>query len=232
VSTPRLSVIVPVLNDAPALELLLTELDATLTPAEAEVLVVDGGSVDHPEAILIPPARLLSAPRPGRGGQLALGARAARGEWLWLLHADSRNTAAAASFLRTLDCPGWGRFDVSLQIDSEPPGSALRLIAWMMNWRSRLTGICTGDQGIFIHRLLLERVGGVPAQPLMEDIELSRRLKRICAPICPRVCLNSSARRWRKQGLFRTIIHMWTFRLRYWLGADPRQLTREYYQDD
>jgi rSAM/selenodomain-associated transferase 2 len=164
---------------------------------------------------------------PGRGRQLAAGAADARADWLWFLHADSAGTAPALDWLaRHRDGPAWGRFDVRL----EPAGPMLRLVGFLMNQRSRLTGICTGDQGIFVHRVLLERAGGMPEQPLMEDIELSRRLKRLGRPLCPRVALLTSSRRWRDRGAVRTIFGMWWFRLRYWLGADPERLARAYYR--
>ena len=106
---------------------------------------------------------------------------------------------------------------------------SLVVVAALMNWRSRLTGIATGDQGIFAHRSLLDAVGGVPLQALMEDVELSKRLKSCSRPLCPRATLTTSGRRWRTRGVLRTIVGMWWFRLRYWLGVDPERLAGEYY---
>jgi hypothetical protein len=162
----------------------------------------------------------------GRGAQLALGAERAGGTWLWMLHADSDpEPACLAHLLLRDDRPGWGRFSVRLR------GRALLpVVAWTMNVRSCLTGICTGDQGIFVHRDLLGVVGGMPVQPLMEDIELSRRLKRLGHPVCRAERIATSPRRWLKRGVIRTILGMWWFRLRYWLGADPERLAREYYR--
>ena len=123
------------------------------------------------------------------------------------------------------DTGRWGRFAVRIE-----GGAVLAIVAWMMNRRSCLTGICTGDQGIFVHRELLHAVGGMPTQPLMEDIELSRRLKRKVRPLCRTERVGTSARRWRAHGVLRTVLSMWWFRLRYWQGADAEQLAREYYR--
>jgi rSAM/selenodomain-associated transferase 2 len=191
------------------------------------VLVVDGGSHDGPAELAARFGAGFISSAPGRGRQLAAGVAAARGTWLWLLHADTRTTGAALNYLLGLDpAPGWGRFDVRFA----PSSPGLRLIAGAMGLRSRLTGICTGDQGMFVHRRLLEAAGGMPCQPLMEDIELSRRLKRRQRLRCPRQTITSSSRRWNRRGLLRTVASMWRFRLRYWLGADPDRLAREYYR--
>jgi rSAM/selenodomain-associated transferase 2 len=223
---PELSVIVPVLNDADSLRALLAWL-AGARDTHVEVIVVDGGSTDG--SIEVARAgganRILQGVR-GRGAQLALGCSASQGRWVWLLHADSMPALGCLDFLRALGPePGWGRFDVRL---AGPP--MLRIVAAMMNLRSCLTGICTGDQGIFVHRDLLDAVGGMPTQPLMEDIELSRRLKRLRRPWCRHERIGSSPRRWLRGGVARTILSMWRFRLRYWLGADPERLAREYYR--
>lgn len=224
--------VIPVLNDAAALGSLLREIDPASHPA-LEVVIVDGGSGDDPQRFARgSPVRLITAPR-GRGLQLAAGAAAAHGDWLWFLHADSADIGAAAAYLLGLaqrglppDHPGWGRFDV--RFDETLP--ALTLVAFMMGLRSRLSGICTGDQGIFVHRDVLARIGGVPPQPLMEDIELSRRLKRQGRPEARRERLTTSARRWGGRGVAGTIMAMWWYRLRYWLGADPEHLARNYYR--
>lgn len=227
---PSLSVVIPVLNDASALERLLRGLAAHAGPS-LEIIVVDGGSTDHSRALAAELAGLVITAGAGRGRQLAAGARASRGRWLWFLHADSNGVDAAADFLLGLSAspeavPGWGRFDVAF----DQPTRLLRLVAAAMALRSRMTGICTGDQGIFVHRQLLDLVGGVPPQPLMEDIELSLRLRRLGRPVCRREVLTTSARRWHAQGVVRTILKMWGFRLRYWFGADPDALARRYYR--
>ncbi|MEQ8861263.1 MAG: TIGR04283 family arsenosugar biosynthesis glycosyltransferase [Pseudomonadales bacterium] len=229
---PRLSVIIPVRNDAEVLGRLLAELDPPSHPT-MEVLVVDGGSDDDPAKHAVHSRTRLIRTERGRGQQLAAGVAAARGTWLWLLHADSSAVAAPLDYLLALTGtsadaahPAWGRFGVAFQ----PGNSALGLVAFMMNQRSRLTGICTGDQGVFVHRDLLARAGGVPPQSLMEDIELSRRLKRLARPLARAETLTSSSRRWHRRGIVRTVLGMWLYRLRYWFGADPEDLAREYYR--
>lgn len=227
---PRVSVVIPVLDDVAPLIHLLDELSDGAARG-FEVIVVDGGSADgSADAAAARGARLVEAAA-GRGIQLAAGARAARGTWLWLLHADSSGIARALDFLLELGAApaqppeAWGRFDVYFP----DGGAALKVVAWFMNQRSRLTGICTGDQGMFVHADLLCAAGGVPEQPLMEDVELSSRLKRLGAPMTPPEVVFSSARRWQRRGVAATVVSMWRFRLRYWLGADPARLAREYY---
>lgn len=218
-------VVIPVLNDAPALEALLDRL-RRLGGSALHIVVADGGSSDESSAVArAAGCRLVAAPR-GRGQQIAAGVAESCAPWIWMMHADSEPSAAAVEHALHLppDVPGWGRFSVSLA-----PGKGLEAVAVGMNWRSRLTGICTGDQGIFVHRRLLEEAGGMPQQALMEDIELSRRLKRRRRPDCRRERIATSPRRWQRQGAVRTVVSMWRFRLRYWLGADPEQLAREYY---
>lgn len=222
----QLSIVIPVLNDVKALSALLRLLRLP-EYAGVEVLVADGGSDDGSaaaaralgaDAVLVTPA--------GRGAQLAAATQFARGTWIWCLHADSTPDPGCVPWLLALpDQPGWGRFSVGLD------GSLLlRLVGRSMNLRSRLTGIATGDQGIFVHRALLSEVGGVPRQPLMEDIELSRRLRRLTRPRCPTLKVHTSPRRWQRNGVLRTIFAMWRFRLRYWWGADPIDLARDYYR--
>jgi len=226
---PWLSVVIPVRNDAANLSALLDELAGT--DAALEIIVADSGSDDgSADVARRAGARLIGSP-PGRGQQLAAGCAAAGGRWLWLLHADSRGVSPALAYLERLAATGdqgdcWGRFEVVFQ----PSSVGLAVVARMMAWRSRLTGICTGDQGLFVRRDVLARVGGVPAQPLMEDIELSGRLRRLARPLCPRIALTTSSRRWQRDGLVPTILRMWAFRLRYWLGADPQRLARSYYR--
>jgi rSAM/selenodomain-associated transferase 2 len=222
---PHLSILIPVLNDADALGQLLGCLGAMRDP-RVEVLVIDGGSHDGSREVAVRNGCTLMEGARGRGAQLALGAARARGQWLWMLHADSLPDAACLAFLYGLDDRHrWGRF--AIRIDDGP---VLAIVGWMMNRRSSLTGICTGDQGLFVHRELLRAAGGMPTQSLMEDIELSRRLKRIRRPLCRTERVRTSARRWRAHGVTRTIISMWWYRLRYWGGADAEQLAREYYR--
>jgi rSAM/selenodomain-associated transferase 2 len=227
VTRPRLSIIIPVLNDAQPIERLLRILTSAAAPTDpaTEILVVDGGSQDGSGGIASQLGARVLHTRAGRGLQLNTGCRAAQGQCLWLLHADSQPSVAAVQWMRSHPGIDWGRFDVCFDDDS----ARLRLTAQMMNRRSRLTGICTGDQGIFVHRRLLALIGGIPEQPLMEDIELSRRLKRLCRPTCSPMMLQTSARRWQANGWGKTVWAMWRYRLRYWLGVPAERLAREYY---
>jgi rSAM/selenodomain-associated transferase 2 len=218
------SIIIPVKDDAPALTRLLRRLNAIGTET-VEVIVVDGESRDDSAAVARQLGATIIETSPGRGHQLNLGFLTARGRWIWMLHADTVVSQAALTFIRSSRVPGWGRFDVAF----DPDSIGMKIVAAFMNFRSRLTGICTGDQGIFVDRRLLERVGGIPEQPLMEDVELCRRLKALSSPVASRVRLVSSARRWHRNGTVRTIIRMWSLRLRYWMGETPEVLARDYY---
>ncbi len=224
---PELSVIIPVLNDAAALQRVLSSLQS-LCPVDLslQIIVVDGGSTDGSAAVAEAVADQVLCSAPGRARQLQRGVDQARAPLLWLLHADSgldsRHLEALAGLREQLV---WGRFDVRLDTDAR----WARCISWFMNHRSCLTGICTGDQGIFVSRSLLGRIGGIPQQALMEDVELSRRLKRERRPLCLQHPLETSARRWRRHGIGRTVLLMWWLRLRYFLGADPADLHRTYY---
>lgn len=223
----QLSIIVPALNEAGCIRELLRQLQA-LRAQGHEVIVVDGGSCDATVALAQPLVdQLLPAPA-GRALQMNIGAQAARGRVLWFVHADTRVPEKAARVIieSVAHAAGWGRFDVRLSGDR----LLLRLVERMMNWRSRFTGIATGDQGIFVTRELFERVGGFAALPLMEDIDLSRRLKHQQRPLCLRDTLTSSSRRWEQKGIVRTIALMWVLRLAYFLGVPPARLAMHYDQ--
>ena len=188
----------------------------------AEIVVADGGSDDATAALARPLAdQVIQAPR-GRARQMNAGAAAARGKILIFLHADTRLPPEALDRIEAAISAGfhWGRFDVRLDC----PHPLLKLVAVMMNWRSRLSGIATGDQAIFVTRGTFEAVGGFADLPLMEDIDLSRRLKRLGAPACLKAKVTTSARRWRRFGIGRTILLMWWLRLRFFLGGDPGRL--------
>jgi rSAM/selenodomain-associated transferase 2 len=222
----RLSIIVPALNEADTIGALLTDL-APFRTAGAEVILVDGGSSDGtPERAAADVDRVLPAQK-GRAAQMNAGARVARGDLLWFLHADTRVPADAAAALQDAWAGGarWGRFDVRLS----GRHFLLRLVERGMNIRSRLTGIATGDQGIFVTRAAFEQVGGFPPLVLMEDIALSGALRPLARPACLRVRLITSSRRWEEGGVLRTILLMWRLRLAYALGADPADLARRYY---
>lgn len=223
--TPLLSLILPVLNEATTVVAQLTKLQA-LRARGAELLVVDGGSNDGTVVLAAAGAdRLLDAPR-GRALQMNAGARASRGEVLLFVHADTTLPPDADALIRAAIAGGavWGRFDVS--IDSRHP--LLPLVAAMMNWRSRLTGIATGDQAMFVRRDAFLAVGAFPEVALMEDIALSRRLKAVARPACLRARVRTSGRRWEQHGVLRTIVLMWRLRASYFFGADPQQLAVRY----
>lgn len=225
--TPLLSVIIPARNEATALPLLLADL-APLRAAGAELIVVDGGSSDATCALAAAQADKVLETSAGRALQMNAGAAVAHAEYLWFVHADTRVSAASIRhLLATLaERPIWGRFDVRLS----GSGLALRLIGTMINLRSRLTGVATGDQAIFVAREAFEALGGYADIPLMEDIELSGRLKKRARPCCLRPPLSTSSRRWEHDGIWRTVLFMWRLRLAYYRGVSPDQLARQYHR--
>ena len=221
----KISVIIPVLNEAATIAACLAPLQP-FRGERVEVIVVDGGSEDKTMSVADPLADRLIAGPAGRAVQMNAGWQAATGDLLWFLHADTRVSRANVEWLQTLtpDRRLWGRFDVRL----DAPGAMYRVIETMMNLRSRLSGIATGDQAIFVHRELMCTIGGYQAIALMEDIALSRRLKRLATPVCSGRRVTTSARRWQTHGVWRTILLMWRLRLAYALGADPRRLAARY----
>lgn len=225
IESPFLSVIVPVLNEAATVQGFLAALQ-DLRRRGAEVLLVDGSSRDATCTLAAAGVdRVIIAAR-GRATQMNAGAAASRGEVLLFLHADTTLPPAADALIRQAIDGGavWGRFDVKI----DGPHFLLRIVETMMNWRSRATGIATGDQAIFIRREVFERCGGFPELPLMEDIALSKRLKAWARPACLRAQVTTSGRRWQQHGVLRTVFLMWRLRACYFLGADPQQLALRY----
>ena len=224
--TVALSIVIPCLNEAAGIVRTL-ELLQPMRARGAEIVVADGGSSDGSATLAAPLAdRLVHAPR-GRAAQMNAGAAAAAADILLFMHADCvLPPAADASIIQGLAASGrqWGRFDIVL--DGRNP--LLRVIAGMMNLRSRWTGIATGDQGIFMTKKLFAHLGGFPALPLMEDIALSRQARRAGAPLCLRARIIASARRWERHGVLRTVLLMWRLRLAFFLGADPVGLALRY----
>jgi rSAM/selenodomain-associated transferase 2 len=222
----KLSIIMPVLDEGEGIVAALDAL-ADLRARGTGVIVVDGGSRDATVQRARPRAdRVILASR-GRALQMNAGAEQASSDVLLFLHADTRVPADVDHVvLKGLERSGrvWGRFDV--KIDGRSP--VLSVVAWFMNLRSRLTGIATGDQAIFVRRSAFQAVGGFPAIALMEDIALCRRLKRVSRPLCLRERVITSGRRWDKKGVLNTIILMWRLRLAYFFGADPKELARRY----
>lgn len=217
----KLSIIVPALDEAQRIGAALQALEP-LRRSGHEVIVVDGGSRDATAALARPACdRVLRCER-GRAVQMNAGARAASGEALLFLHADTclprdADRLVAAALKTHL----WGRFDVRI----ESRQAALKLVGWCMNLRSRLTGIATGDQAIFVRR---EAFPGFPEIALMEDVAFSRAMKRRGRPACLKSRVTTSARRWEARGVLRTILLMWQLRLLYFLGASPERLARRY----
>jgi len=225
IASPFLSVIVPVLNEEATVQGSLAALQE-LRRRGAEVLLVDGGSSDATCTLAAAGVdRMISATR-GRATQMNAGAAASTGEVLLFLHADTTLPPAADALIRQAIAGGavWGRFDVKI----DGPHFLLRVVETLMNWRSRTTGIATGDQALFIRRQVFERSGGYPELPLMEDIALSKRLKGLARPACLRARVTTSGRRWQQNGVLRTIFLMWRLRACYFLGADPQQLAFRY----
>ena len=223
----RLSIVVPVLNEASTIERTLGAL-ASMRARGAEVIVADGGSSDGSAALAGPMAdAVIAAPR-GRALQMNAGAAASHGDVILFLHADTTLPIDADSLILAALERGkaWGRFDVTI----EGRSPMLPVIAALMNRRSRLTGIATGDQAIFVKRAAFFGAGGFPEQPLMEDIEMSVLLKARSAPACLAQCVTTSGRRWDTHGAWRTIFLMWMLRLRYWLGAPADTLARVYHR--
>lgn len=226
-----LSIIIPTFEEEPGIERQLRSLQ-TLRDGGVEVVVVDGGSADATVALATPLASQVLVSEPGRARQMNRGAAASRGELLLFLHADTRLPEHAERLVEDalskpvagLRARCWGRFDIYLT------GNApmLLVIATAMNLRSRLTGMATGDQAIFMTRQAFTEVGGFPDQPLMEDIEICRRLKRLSAPVCLHAKACTSGRRWERHGIWRTILLMWRLRFAYFLGRDAGKLAALY----
>lgn len=225
---PALSIVIPALNEAAGIEATLRALQP-LRARGVELVLADGGSGDGTAALARTWVDVVAdAPR-GRALQMNAGAALARAEVLLFLHADTRLPPLADVLVLQAVASGacWGRFDV--RIEGRP--WVLRVVATLMNLRSRASGIATGDQAIFVRRSLFEQLGGYADQPLMEDIDLCRRLKALPAagaPACLRDRVATSGRRWQKHGVWRTIVLMWRLRWRYWRGVPAAQLAEAY----
>ena len=223
----RLAIVIPVLDEGGVIAASLQSLQA-LRARGVRVIVVDGGSRDDTCAKASALADdVISAPR-GRARQMNAGAAHISGaaDVLLFLHGDTRLPDEADHLIAAAIARGvrWGRFDV--RISGLSPW--LRVVARLMNRRSQWSGICTGDQAIFVQRGLFETLGGYGDMPLMEDIDFSRRARRISWPGALRPAAITSGRRLEQRGVWRTILQMWSLRWRYYRGVDPAILARDY----
>lgn len=221
---PQLSIIIPALNEAAGICACLQALQPYRD--RCEIILADGGSSDNTVLLAVPLADKIVRAARGRARQMNAGAAEAQAELLLFLHADTLLPDNALVLIQQGIAAGrqWGRFDVRL--DGNHP--LLKVIAVMMNSRSRLTGIATGDQGIFMTRQAFQSVGGFPGIALMEDIAVSRLLKKLSRPYCIGQKITTSARRWERHGLVKTVLLMWRLRLGYFFGVDPDKLVQRY----
>lgn len=221
-----LSIVIPCLNEVDTIEQCLQRLSSCRSQ-QVELIVVDGGSADGSGERARPYCDKLVQTDRGRAKQMNCGAKIARGEWLLFLHVDTTLPEDFCRWLQVLSQqrPLWGFFAVRFS-DATP---LLRCVARLMNWRSRLTAVATGDQCQFVQRAWFCEIGGFADIPLMEDVELSKRLRHRVAPTVWLSPVTTSSRRWKKYGVVTTIVAMWWYRLAYVLGASPQRLARWYY---
>ncbi|WP_353303549.1 TIGR04283 family arsenosugar biosynthesis glycosyltransferase [Sessilibacter corallicola] len=224
--TSKLSIVIPIYNESQQ----LPELFDHLSPYRErghQIIFVDGESEDNSVELIDQAGFVVVPSTRSRAAQMNNGARQATQDILLFLHADTRLPENAdALIVSALSNPRqvWGRFDAHITGDH----FLLTVVGKMMSMRSRLTGIATGDQGIFIKRTFFENIGGYASQPLMEDVEISRRLVRLAKPVCLRECVSTSGRRWIHRGVMKTIALMWYLRFLYWRGVDPKELAKKY----
>lgn len=225
----RCAIIIPVLNEAEGIVTCLSHLQS-LREVGHEIILVDGGSVDGTPELARSSVDQLVKTSAGRARQMNAGAHVAKEDVLVFLHADTfLPSTAMQDITHALGITNklWGHF--SVRLSGRQP--VFRLIEWMMNRRSCITGIVTGDQAMFIRREVFALAGGFDEIPLMEDIAMSKKLKTYSRPACLRTRVCSSSRRWERHGIIRTVFLMWSLRLRYWLGTSPDVLVRRYYKN-
>ena len=219
-----ISIIIPTLNEEATIQTLLQQLQ-TYRQQGHEVIVVDGGSNDETISISKPLADKVISSEAGRAMQMNAGAAQSENEVLWFLHADTLiPSTAVENIQQALNKNDWGRFNIKLS------GShfLFRIIESMINIRSCISGVATGDQGIFVNKKTFESIGCYSAVPLMEDVELSKKLKKVSKPVCIKEKLTTSSRRWEQKGILSTVLLMWRLRFLYWLGVSATKLATQY----
>ncbi len=219
------TIVIPTLNEESEIETCLMRLQG-LREEGFEVIVVDGGSIDKTPQLLEGLCDQFISTRQGRAVQMNAGARQAKGEFIFFLHVDTQLPEKFSEIILSIEAGRfcWGRFSVTLS----GKHWSFRIIESMMNLRSRLTGIATGDHVIFVSQKLFREVDGFPEIPLMEDVAMSQSLKRISSPLCLRQRVLTSSRRWEKHGIISTTLKMWWLRFSYYIGVDPVRLARQY----